>query len=55
MLDRDRDDVWDADRLVWPLLATIDASLDEPWCRTLAEHLGHGQSGHDGDLRRDRR
>ncbi len=55
VLDRDRDDVWDADRLVWPLLAAIDASLDEPWCRTLAEHLGHGQSGHDGDLRRDRR
>ncbi len=55
VLDRDRDDVWDPDRLVWPLLTAIDASLDEPWCRTLAEHLGHGQSGHDGDLRRDRR
>ncbi|WP_341926865.1 exodeoxyribonuclease V subunit gamma, partial [Nocardioides psychrotolerans] len=34
LLDRGREDVWDADRLVWPLLATIDASLDEPWAAT---------------------
>src|SRR3712207_1185831 len=25
------DDPWDPDRLVWPLLQTIDASLGEPW------------------------
>lgn len=37
----ERTDAWDADRLVWPLLATIDAGLDEPWARTLAVHLGH--------------
>jgi len=55
LLDRDRDDVWDADRLVWPLLATIDASLDEPWAATLAAHLGHGRDGEEGGLRRDRR
>ena len=55
LLDRDRDDVWDAERLVWPLLATIDASLDEPWAATLAAHLGHGREGEEGGLRRDRR
>jgi exodeoxyribonuclease V gamma subunit len=41
--------------MVWPLLATIDASLDEPWCRTLAAHLGHGLHGPDHELRRNRR
>ncbi|MCW2781287.1 MAG: recC [Marmoricola sp.] len=51
----DHDDPWDPDRLVWPLLEAIDASLDEAWCATLANHLGHGVSGDDGDLRRDRR
>ncbi len=55
LLDRDREDVWDADRLVWPLLATIDASLDEPWAAVLAAHLGHGREGEEGGLRRDRR
>jgi exodeoxyribonuclease V gamma subunit len=55
LLDRERDDLWDPDRLVWPLLETIDASLDEPWCRTLATHLGHGLEGSDGELRRNRR
>ena len=51
----DRSDPWDPDRLVWPLLEAVDASLDDPWCRTLAAHLGHGLDGEDGDLRRDRR
>ncbi|MEO9322096.1 exodeoxyribonuclease V subunit gamma [Nocardioides sp. C4-1] len=55
LVDRERDDVWAPDRLVWPLLETIDASLGEPWCADLARHLGHGQTGPDGDLRRDRR
>ncbi len=55
LLDRDRDDPWQPDRLVWPLLATIDDSLDEPWCATLAHHLGHGLRGDDAELRRDRR
>ena len=36
--------------MVWPLLAVIDDSLDEPWCATLAPHLGHGLEGDDGDL-----
>ncbi len=51
----ERDDPWDPDRLVWPLLSVIDASMGEPWCATLATHLGFGLVGEDGDLRRDRR
>ncbi|WP_436697558.1 exodeoxyribonuclease V subunit gamma [Nocardioides sp. BYT-33-1] len=55
LLDRDRDDPWHPDRLVWPLLATIDDVLGEPWCATLATHLGHGLPGEEGELRRSRR
>ncbi len=55
LLARESDDPWDPERLVWPLLATIDASFDEPWCATLAAHLGHGRTGQDGELRRNRR
>ncbi len=55
LLDRGTEDPWDPERLVWPLLATIDASLGEDWCRTLATHLGHGLSGPDLELRRNRR
>ena len=55
LLDRDRDDLWDPDHLVWPLLATIDDSLDETWCATLAAHLGHGLDGDEAELRRNRR
>lgn len=51
----DRTDPWDPDRLVWTVLAAIDASLDEPWCATLARHLGEDRVGDDRDLRRDRR
>ncbi|MDX6326766.1 MAG: exodeoxyribonuclease gamma subunit, partial [Nocardioidaceae bacterium] len=51
----ERDDPWDPDRLVWPLLEVIDGSLGEPWCRPLALHLGHGLEGERGELRRDRR
>ncbi len=55
LLGRERDDVWDPDRMVWPLLEVIDASLDEPWCATLATHLGHGVDGDEALLRRNRR
>ena len=55
LLGKERDDPWDPDRLVWPLLDVVDASLDEPWCRTLATHLGHGVPGDEGTLRRSRR
>ena len=55
LLGKERDDPWDPDRLVWPLLAVIDESLDESWCATLATHLGHGLDGDEGVLRRSRR
>ena len=55
LLGKDRDDPWEPDRLVWPLLAVIDESLDEPWCSTLATHLGRGVGGEEGELRRSRR
>ncbi len=51
------DDPWDPDRLVWPLLSVVDASLGEPWCATLARHLGHDADPADplAELRQDRR
>jgi exodeoxyribonuclease V gamma subunit len=49
------DDPWDPDRLVWPLLDVIDASLGQPWCRTLARHLGEEHTGVERELRRSRR
>ncbi|WP_196766562.1 exodeoxyribonuclease V subunit gamma, partial [Mycobacterium avium] len=49
------DDPWSPDALAWPLLEAIDCSLDEPWCRTLATHLGHFHSGAEAELRRTRR
>ncbi len=36
----ERTDPWDPDRLAWPLLATIDEVMAEPWASTLARHLG---------------
>ncbi len=51
----DPSDPWDPDRLVWAVLDAIDSSLGEPWCTTLAAHLGYALAGEDGDLRRDRR
>ncbi len=49
------DDPWAPDALVWPLLAVVDTSAGEEWCRALGAHLGHGQSGEEGELRRGRR
>jgi exodeoxyribonuclease V gamma subunit len=34
------DDPWAPDAMTWPLLEVIDASMGEPWCHTLAKHLG---------------
>ena len=48
LLDRDRDDPWEPDQLVWPLLGVVDASLDEPWAAALAPHLGHGSDRRRG-------
>ncbi|MGO9924601.1 MAG: exodeoxyribonuclease V subunit gamma [Mycobacterium sp.] len=51
-----RDDPWSPDALAWPLLEVIDRSLDEPWCRTLATHLGHfARTDMEAELRRGRR
>src|SRR6476620_5341812 len=49
------DDPWSPDAMVWPLLEVIDCSLDEPWCRTLATHLGHFVAGEEKELRQGRR
>jgi exodeoxyribonuclease V gamma subunit len=40
-IERDADP-WDPDRLLWPLLETIDECAPEEWCATLAGHLGVG-------------
>lgn len=55
LLGREHDDPWSPDRLTWPLLRTIDASLDDPGFETLARHLGHRGTDHGDDLRRARR
>jgi exodeoxyribonuclease V gamma subunit len=49
------DDPWSPDAMTWPLLEVIDASLDLPWCHTLANHLGHFHTGEEAELRRGRR
>ncbi|MET7280687.1 exodeoxyribonuclease V subunit gamma [Kribbella sp. NPDC005582] len=49
------DDPWAADAMVWPLLAVLDASLDEPWCEPVARHLGHFDTGAEAELRQGRR
>ena len=49
------DDPWSPDAMVWPLLEVIDESLDQPWCRTLATHLGHFETGEERELRQGRR
>ncbi|TPG34220.1 exodeoxyribonuclease V subunit gamma [Mycolicibacterium hodleri] len=49
------DDPWSPDTMVWPLLEVIDESLDAPWCRTLATHLGHFDVGEEKELRQGRR
>ena len=49
------DDPWSPDAMTWPLLGVIDATVDEPWCRTLATHLGHFNTGDEKELRQGRR
>ena len=49
------DDPWSPDSMVWPLLEVIDESLEEPWCRTLATHLGYFAEGAERELRQGRR
>lgn len=49
------EDPWSPDALVWPVLDVVDDSLDEPWCTTLAAHLGHFDTGEEAVLRQGRR
>ncbi|WP_029116458.1 exodeoxyribonuclease V subunit gamma [Mycobacterium sp. URHB0044] len=50
------EDPWAPDAMVWPLLEVIDESLDEPWCKTLATHLGRFEtSDEEKELRLGRR
>lgn len=55
VLGIERGDPWHPEQLAWPVLTAIDDSLDEPWAKTLADHLGHGMDTIDGELRRGRR
>ncbi len=55
LLGQDGDDPWHPDHLVWPLLAVIDESLDQPWCAPVARHLGHGLDAEQEEIRRGRR
>lgn len=48
-------DPWSPEAMTWPLLEAIDASLKQPWCGTLAKHLGHFDVGAEAELRRGRR
>lgn len=49
------EDPWSSAAMTWPLLEVMDASLDEPWCHTLATHVGHFDTGPEAHLRRGRR
>jgi len=55
VLGRERNDPWSPDALAWPLLAVIDESMGEEWCRTLASHLGADAEGEEAELRAGRR
>ena len=48
-------DPWSPDAMTWPLLEVIDANLDEPWCHTLATHLGQFATDDEKELRQGRR
>lgn len=48
LLGRETDDPWDPERLVWPLLATMDDCVGTSGFETLTAHL-------DGEMRRNRR
>lgn len=54
-IDNGADDPWAPDAMVWPLLEVIDASCTEAWCKPLATHLGHFETGEEKELRQGRR
>lgn len=49
------DDPWSPDAMVWPLMDVIDANCAADWCKTLATHLGHFETGEEKELRQGRR
>jgi exodeoxyribonuclease V gamma subunit len=50
------EDPWSPAALMWPVLRTIDAVMDEPWAKVLADHLGHHETEpREAELRRGRR
>ena len=50
------EDPWSPEAMTWPLLEVIDASLGQPWCRTLAAHLGFFETDDvERELRQGRR
>jgi len=49
--DPDADDPWRPDQVVWPLLAILDESRDQPWARLLWSHL-NGRPGRRWSLAR---
>ena len=57
VLSIERDDPWHPAQLTWPVLDAIDASLDEPWARVIATHLGESRALDEveRELRRGRR
>jgi exodeoxyribonuclease V gamma subunit len=50
-----REDPWSPERAVWPLLEVVDASIDEQWLTTLANHLGADRTKDPDETRRARR
>ncbi|WP_256842657.1 exodeoxyribonuclease V subunit gamma [Ornithinimicrobium cryptoxanthini] len=55
VLGIERDDPWRPDQLAWPVLRAVDDSLGETWAKTLSDHLGHGLTGTERELRRGQR
>jgi exodeoxyribonuclease V gamma subunit len=49
------EDPWSPDAMSWRLLEVIDASLGQPWCHTLATHLGYFEIDEERELRQGRR
>ncbi|NYJ03272.1 exodeoxyribonuclease V gamma subunit [Nocardioides thalensis] len=48
-------DPWLPDRLAWPVLSVVDASLGEAWAAPIARHLGDDLAGVERELRQARR
>lgn len=48
-------DPWSPEAMTWPLLEVIDGHLGESWCKALATHLGHFDTGEERELRQGRR